>query len=66
MWQILIASSTRLWPSIILSPKQGFTRGKSVKAKINIGQTLNTLANIGVIAGIVFLAVELGQNDVER
>jgi len=31
--------------------------------KIDIGQTLNTLANVGVIAGIVFLGVELQQNN---
>lgn len=30
--------------------------------KIGIGQTINTLANIGVIAGILFLAYELRQN----
>lgn len=29
--------------------------------KINLGQTLNTLANVGVIAGIVFLGFELRQ-----
>lgn len=28
-------------------------------SKFNLGQSINTLANIGVIAGIVFLAVEL-------
>lgn len=31
--------------------------------KIDVGQTLNTLANAGVIAGIVFLVVELNQNN---
>ncbi len=31
--------------------------------KINLGQTIGILANIGVIAGIVFLAVELKQNN---
>ena len=31
--------------------------------KINVGQTISILANIGVIAGIVFLAVELRQNN---
>ena len=31
--------------------------------KIDLGQTINTLANIGVIAGIVFLVVELRQNN---
>ena len=31
--------------------------------RIDLGQTLNTLANVGVIAGIVFLAVELDQNN---
>jgi len=30
--------------------------------KIDIGQTITILANIGVIAGIVFLALELRQN----
>ena len=30
--------------------------------KIDLGQTINTLANLGVIAGIIFLAVELRQN----
>ena len=30
--------------------------------KIDLGQTLNTLANIGVIAGIIFLAIEVRQN----
>jgi len=31
--------------------------------KFDLGQTINTLANIGVIAGIVFLVVELQQNN---
>lgn len=31
--------------------------------KIDLGQTISTLANIGVIAGIVFLALELQQNN---
>jgi hypothetical protein len=31
--------------------------------KIDLGQTINALANIGVIAGIVFLAIELQQNN---
>lgn len=31
--------------------------------KIDLGQTINTLANIGVIAGIAFLAAELRQNN---
>lgn len=30
--------------------------------KIDLGQTINTIANIGVIAGIAFLVVELNQN----
>jgi len=30
--------------------------------KIDLGQTISILANLGVIAGIVFLAVELQQN----
>jgi hypothetical protein len=30
--------------------------------KIDFGQTLNTLANAGVIAGIIFLAIEVRQN----
>ncbi len=30
--------------------------------KTEIGQTINTLANIGVVLGIVFLAVEVRQN----
>jgi hypothetical protein len=30
--------------------------------KIDLGQTIQILANVGVIAGIVFLAVELDQN----
>ncbi len=30
---------------------------------IDLGQTLNTLANVGVIAGIIFLAYELNQNN---
>ena len=30
--------------------------------KIDLGQSIQILANIGVIAGIVFLAVEVGQN----
>ena len=30
--------------------------------KGDLGQTLNTLANVGVIAGIVFLAIEVRQN----
>ena len=31
--------------------------------KIDLGQTINTLANLGVIAGILFLAIEVGQNN---
>ena len=31
--------------------------------KIDLGQTISILANIGVIAGIVFLGVELQQNN---
>lgn len=31
--------------------------------KIDVGQTVSILANFGVIAGIVFLAVELRQNN---
>ena len=31
--------------------------------KLDLGQSITTLANIGVIAGIVFLAVELQQNN---
>ena len=31
--------------------------------KIDIGQTVSVLANVGVIAGIVFLAIELRQNN---
>jgi len=31
--------------------------------KIDLGQAINTLANLGVIAGIVFLAVEIRQNN---
>jgi hypothetical protein len=33
--------------------------------KIEFGQTIQILANIGVIAGIVFLAVELDQNNAQ-
>jgi len=31
--------------------------------KIDLGQTIVILANVGVIAGIVFLAVEIRQNN---
>lgn len=31
--------------------------------KFDLGQTINTLANLGVIAGIVFLVFELEQNN---
>ena len=31
--------------------------------KIDVGQTINTLANLGVIAGILFLGLELQQNN---
>ena len=31
--------------------------------KIDLGQTINTLANVGVIAGIIVLAVEVHQNN---
>ncbi len=31
--------------------------------KLNLGQTVGILANIGVIAGIVFLGIELRQNN---
>ena len=30
--------------------------------KIDLGQTINSLANLGVVVGIVFLAIELQQN----
>jgi len=30
--------------------------------KLDVGQTITILANLGVIAGIVFLGVEIGQN----
>jgi hypothetical protein len=30
--------------------------------KIDLGQTINTLANVGVLVGIVFLAIEVSQN----
>lgn len=30
--------------------------------KIDLGQTITILANVGVIAGIVFLGIELNQN----
>ena len=30
--------------------------------KIDLSKTINTLANIGVVAGIVFLAIEINQN----
>ena len=30
--------------------------------KIDVGQTIAILANVGVIAGIIFLAIEIGQN----
>ena len=33
--------------------------------KIDLGQTITILANLGMIAGIVFLAVELRQNNSE-
>ena len=32
------------------------------KKKFDLGQTVSVLANIGVIAGIIFLAVEIRQN----
>ena len=31
--------------------------------KVDLGQIFNTLANVGVIAGIIFLAYELNQNN---
>ena len=31
--------------------------------KIDLGQTITILANVGVIVGIVFLAIELRQNN---
>ena len=31
--------------------------------KIDLGQTISILANVGVIAGIVFLAIEISQNN---
>ncbi len=31
--------------------------------KIDLGQTIGILANVGVVAGIIFLAVELQQNN---
>jgi len=30
--------------------------------KFDLGQTISILANVGVIAGIVFLAIEVAQN----
>jgi hypothetical protein len=31
--------------------------------KLELGRTINTIANLGVIAGIIFLALELNQNN---
>ena len=31
--------------------------------KIDVGQVVGILANIGVVAGIIFLAIEVGQNN---
>lgn len=31
--------------------------------KIDLGQFISILANVGVISGIIFLAVEIRQND---
>ncbi len=31
--------------------------------KIDLGQAVNTLANVGVIAGIIFLGIEIHQNN---
>lgn len=31
--------------------------------RADVGQTINTLANVGVIAGIIFLAIEIQQNN---
>ena len=31
--------------------------------KLDLGQTISVLANVGVIAGIVFLGIEIGQNN---
>lgn len=31
--------------------------------KLDLGQTVNTLANLGVIAGIIFLVIEMQQNN---
>lgn len=33
--------------------------------KIDLGQTIGILANLGVVAGIVFLAIEIGQNNAQ-
>ena len=30
--------------------------------KIDLGQTVNTLANVGVIGGLIFLGFEMQQN----
>ncbi len=31
--------------------------------KLDLGQAINTIANVGVIAGIIFLAIEIQQNN---
>lgn len=31
--------------------------------KVGVGQTISTLANLGVLAGVIFLAIELRQNN---
>ena len=31
--------------------------------KMDIGQTINTFANVGALAGIIFLVVQIGQNN---
>ena len=40
----------------------GRDQGKDVMKKIDLGQTVQVLANIGVVAGIVILAIEIQQN----
>jgi hypothetical protein len=36
---------------------------RTIMKKIDVGQTVSIFANLGVVAGIAFLAIEVGQNN---
>jgi hypothetical protein len=49
--------------ALLRIPQQGRHRQAKTMQKINFGQSVQILANVGVVAGIIFLALEVQQNN---